>query len=631
LVRKLSDVLKKQYLWIVLIIGMIHGFLYLVLIPPWQHYDEPGHFEYAWMIANHNRIPQKGEYDNLIRSEILASMKRNDFFKHQNIEYLLESVDQIDPVWIGISQVGDPSLYYVLTSLPLRILKNQSIENQLYATRFVSLVLYLLILVTAVFFAKEIFPPHHAGRILFPLTLCLVPSFVDHMTALNNDVAAVLINSLILLFGIRLIKHGLNWRDGLLLMVFGSLVFFVKASIWLSIILVIMAFVFSLRKRIRRFALGISIVLITIFIVSIFQVKDAALWYKNSIQISPTEIHTIYGNAFYLTNDPNYQISSLIQTVPPKDYDSLAGKVVTLSAEIWGDTTYEFVPMTLKVLTNNNEILILPAKSLLIPSTPEFFVNHIQLPEDFNLLFVELQNFSYGEIFIKNPILVVGEYPTNIEPDYIDKKNRTDKWNGSEFRNLIRNGSATRKWISFRPEFKKLMETIDPRLSGAANKIIYSLDLKGTGWYLKASAERIFRTFWAVFGWGNVFLYGDRSYLIVLVFTIISLMMSMNILIKQRSNINFYLIFWFGLAILFSGGFAWFTGVSMNSLFINAYLPVARFIFPAIFPILLFIIYGWSNYLSKLKYKSIHLGSVIYFIFFLYLDIISIFSILRYF
>jgi len=119
--------------------------------------------------------------------------------------------------------------------------------------------------------------------------------------------------------------------------------------------------------------------------------------------------------------------------------------------------------------------------------------------------------------------------------------------------------------------------------------------------------------------------------LLPLLFTILSLMLSLYILIKKRKEINFYLLIWFGLAILFSWGFAWFTGVSMNSLFINAYFPVARFVYPAIFPIILFIIYGWANILPKLKYKFVNFGLVIYFILFLYLDIISIFSINRYF
>ncbi len=34
-------------LMVVLVIGLVPGMSNLVLLPPWQHYDEPIHFEYA--------------------------------------------------------------------------------------------------------------------------------------------------------------------------------------------------------------------------------------------------------------------------------------------------------------------------------------------------------------------------------------------------------------------------------------------------------------------------------------------------------------------------------------------------------------------------------------------------------
>jgi hypothetical protein len=58
----------------VLVIGLIHGMIYLALIPPWQHYDEPTHFEYTWLAANWRRIPQSGEYDPEMSWEVAQSM-----------------------------------------------------------------------------------------------------------------------------------------------------------------------------------------------------------------------------------------------------------------------------------------------------------------------------------------------------------------------------------------------------------------------------------------------------------------------------------------------------------------------------------------------------------------------------
>ena len=50
-------------LLVIMLIGAIHGIIYMFLIPPWQHYDEPTHFEYAWLVANWRRIPLPGVFD----------------------------------------------------------------------------------------------------------------------------------------------------------------------------------------------------------------------------------------------------------------------------------------------------------------------------------------------------------------------------------------------------------------------------------------------------------------------------------------------------------------------------------------------------------------------------------------
>ena len=36
-------------------LALCHGLLYMLILPPWQHYDEPPHFEYAWLIADRGR------------------------------------------------------------------------------------------------------------------------------------------------------------------------------------------------------------------------------------------------------------------------------------------------------------------------------------------------------------------------------------------------------------------------------------------------------------------------------------------------------------------------------------------------------------------------------------------------
>jgi hypothetical protein len=134
-----------------------------------------------------------------------------------------------------------------------------------------------------------------------------------------------------------------------------------------------------------------------------------------------------------------------------------------------------------------------------------------------------------------------------------------------------------------------------------------------------------------VFGWGNISLIGNKPYRIPLVFTFVSMILSLVGFWKNYSKSGWIVVFWLFLFILFSSIYAWFTGISMNSLFRKAYLPVARFIYPAIFAIILLLVYGWSSLIAKLKEKYKIFSLVIYFGIFIVLDILSLISILKYF
>ncbi|HEY80691.1 MAG TPA: hypothetical protein G4O05_06380, partial [Caldilineae bacterium] len=59
----LSFLSREHRAGLILLLALLNGLLYLFLVPPWQHYDEPGHFEYAWLIADRGRLPQAGDYD----------------------------------------------------------------------------------------------------------------------------------------------------------------------------------------------------------------------------------------------------------------------------------------------------------------------------------------------------------------------------------------------------------------------------------------------------------------------------------------------------------------------------------------------------------------------------------------
>jgi hypothetical protein len=133
---------KFPAIGIILILALINGLAYVFLMPPWQHYDEPNHFEYVCMIANRNRLPEWGDNDPQLSRKILESMFAHDFYRGMEAPVLPPEGQPVEVP--GFSQLGDPPLYYLLASIPLRLMHSTSIEAQLYAARLVSLLLFLV-------------------------------------------------------------------------------------------------------------------------------------------------------------------------------------------------------------------------------------------------------------------------------------------------------------------------------------------------------------------------------------------------------------------------------------------------------------------------------------------------------
>src|SRR4030065_802809 len=98
----------KYTLGVLLLVSLINGLLYLFLVPPWQHYDEPGHFEYAWLIAHWSRLPDPNEYDPVMRRQLASSMIEHGFYDGLGFVPDLTSLDQ--PAWVGVPQIDVPQL-----------------------------------------------------------------------------------------------------------------------------------------------------------------------------------------------------------------------------------------------------------------------------------------------------------------------------------------------------------------------------------------------------------------------------------------------------------------------------------------------------------------------------------------
>jgi 4-amino-4-deoxy-L-arabinose transferase-like glycosyltransferase len=185
-------------------LALLHGLLYLAIVPPWQHYDEPTHFEYARLIAIWNRWPSLNEFDRATHREIADSMYRFQFWQPG----MRPPIFGAEPPNIGFSAKVHPPLYYAVAAVPVRWLRYSPIEAQLYAARMVTVLLYVLVILCAWRITTILAPNRPALQIAAPLILILVPAFADQMSAVNNDALVNFSTAALLLGCVLLIRDG---------------------------------------------------------------------------------------------------------------------------------------------------------------------------------------------------------------------------------------------------------------------------------------------------------------------------------------------------------------------------------------------------------------------------------------
>jgi len=184
-------------------LALLHGLIFMLFVPPWQHYDETAHFLYAAEIAAGEReVP--GPASAAISREIADSMYRFRFFTPEVRPDLFSPQAPL----VGISQRVHPPLYYALLALPLRAVSALGIEQQLYLGRAVSLCFYVLTVVTAWRIALALMPEEPLLQLALPLLVLLAPAFTDIMTAVNNDVLLNFSVTVALLGAVLLVRDG---------------------------------------------------------------------------------------------------------------------------------------------------------------------------------------------------------------------------------------------------------------------------------------------------------------------------------------------------------------------------------------------------------------------------------------
>ena len=594
--------IKKYPLRAILVLGFVHGLIYVFLIPPWWHHEEPGHFEYVWLVANRDHWPQEQDYDNNLRKQIAESMFASG---HGNLFNVSPQSLADDPINIGGIPVGRKPIYYWLASLPLRLFREQPILVQLYAARLTSFVLFLLSLWLAWLAMEELTSKENPLRWMVPFSLALLPGYLDNMTSVHDDVIGAVVAALFIWLSIRIIKRGIStltlagWAVSLVLC------FYSRDTTVPLVFLAPFVILFSLFKQKTFSVLGTALLLIGIVAgIKLFTFRDASQWFFTLDGDASNRLRTSkapFGNyAFSLPAGKG--VKEFGQSFAPSFIKPLRGKTMTLGVWMWADTPTQTNLPVLEYRTPDG-VAGSPQTLVQIGTSPTFYTTTFHIPYEAGHAWLSILPSDYANQtahLYYDGFVLAEEQRSSVPPAFDDEELRSGTWDGEPIANIIRNPSAEHAWfgVSIIANFLKTRLYIDPALYLQTFQ-----DIQGFGWYYKASISTLFQTFWGNAA-SEIPLLGGFTYDVLKLIFLLALAGVLNYMIrspslfKQPEMIFLFLatlIIW--LPTLFRGTWWVFYFVPL--------VPYARYAYPAFIPTLLLLNAGL---LRSLQWITARLG-----------------------
>lgn len=648
----------REYALISLILALaaLHGLLYVFLMPPWQHYDEQNHFEYVWFAANLDRLPGPQDYSPKLSRQMLKSMLEHGFFDHLGFQPVIEPPSVKVKVF-GFSQLSEPPFYYLVASLPVRLFPERGLAGQLIAARMASLGFLLITILAGWGVAHELTPSGHPLRWMLPISLALTPAFVDLMTAVNNDAAAIAISSVILWLSARMIVRGFSWFMFLWMVLAGLLAYFTKITSLTVILAYPPVLLFSLlRGRLRKTAWILLALSLGVGLAYSLRWDDAFAWYRDSQQSSPIRQKSPAAplGQYVLGLETRQDAESswkpdIFQHISIAEAQSLAGKPVTFGYWIWSDRAQR---LRAPVLWTGSRSF---SEELTVSQQPGFYAFQATLPEDVNRIWVNLipEGAEPGSmVFYDGLVLVEGHHPISATPEYSSAGASDGEWGGQPFENLLRNASFETAGPRIAPDLDNLITRYMPD-QGRPSMILATLvDYRGAQDLYPITARHLFHTFWARFAWGHVpVLAADWVYPGLAVISLLGLLGAVIAAIRCFKRLPWDVIFTFGSVTVLT----FFMALTRGGVYLSQpgfYYSTARYLYPAIIPIFLLLCSGWLEIFRLIRLfwnratrrdlvspkdvapwalkRDMLLLFTFYLFFFLFLDLLAVLSVADY-
>lgn len=594
----ISDRLK---LFLLLLLCTLQGILYIVIVPPWQHYDEPTHFEYAWLIANKRIIPDINDVDREMRREVLASMARNEFFDAAPPQWLTDSAT----IWLGIPEVTHPPAYYAYLAGGLIPISFLDMTTQMYVARVMTLLLYLGTIAFIYAITAELTPRGHTLRWLVPLTAILIGPFANQMTAINNDAASAFSLSLFLWVAVRLVRRGFSIIGLLFLILTALLAVFSKNTTALAVALMphVLVLVWWLQRRWswRWFWLSAG-VLLALFLFLFFEWGDAAYWYRfenESVQLHPTQSEapseTAYPYAVRVTVDSRDTERKLLNPLFASQMAQIAGKTVSMGGWIWASETQAIDAPGLLLSNRNSAELYLLTEPITVTTSPTFVVSTYTIPEEaavgYYALFAKttLTKEANFDLYLQDAFLMEGGWPESMELPQAGEMLPA----AVAERNLLRNGTASEGW----PRLRTWVDQAFERYLRRSPSYLFSalLDVqRNVPFLLGAVAPYLLTDLFVAYGWGHVRI-GEGWWSYGFAFMVVAAAIGVMLWFRRGNNQRSSSLTPALSVLAVAGLLVWVAALvwPLPYNWARLTLPSARYTFAAIAPTAFFLAAGW--------------------------------------
>ena len=617
--------LKKSHdlkiLFALLTITLLHGIAYVFILPPWQHYDEPTHFELVWLTARNKGVPQENIVDQEIRRSIAISMRENEFFRDAGFE---PPIEENGNIWLGYSQIGNRPLYYYLAAVPTLLLESFGVTAMLYGARMVSLLCLLISVAACWALVSEFTPSGHPLRFLLPLALALLPGYVDVMTAVNNDALAACLAGLSIWISVRLIRRGFEPVSFLSFVVLAVMIFFSKETAFSVYPLMALAILLMLLQGRLAFLrlwiwLGVAVGAIIFMIWAIIP-GDAASWYRITNQELPTRTqqeNAILGNSVFQFDAnagylPSWFHAAVFQPQPAITPDH--NQVYTLGAWVWTDERIDKNnPSARLTLGFGNDTY---SQIFDLTPTPNFIaITGTLTTEEYKPfrvvlapVFQEKSTIQNQIVYIDGIVLAQGEFPTAQPPEFDDDQGLSGVWGNLTFVNLLQNPSAERSGLRLRPVLDRITARFLPDQTQGSLVLTSLLDRTGARQYYSSAAQWLLVTFWGMFGWAHVPLISSPSVGLMAGYTFVASLLTFYWIGYSLHKKNKKLIASMNEILIVSLALVmpWFSAYLRAPLYlgqVNLFLPVARYALAGYIPTILLLNLGLVQFYRSLDRK----------------------------